>query len=456
MPKVSESPSRPADGEGDGSRPATTWRSQRLRLPKTRVVIAAVATIALLTAGAVSIQAASASRSSRDPVAQGRVPAAHEVVPPKVASPPVTVSLPATVSPPVTVSLPETVSPPMTVSLPATVSPPTPLSLPATLWLPATVSPPTTVSLPATVSPPATVSRVAASASGHPPLAKPGYVILGAFTELPGLTEQVSVTTREAQLGRKYALNSHYYDWADPFPGPAESADTTAGRTPMDTWWGIDPRQIVNGSQDGLITTRAKAVAAYGRPMFLRWGAEMNGNWYAWSGTKVGNDPTVFVAAWRHIHDIFTAVGVHNAAWVWAPNADSHPGGTDVTSWNSWRNYYPGDAYVDWVGIDGYNWGATDSWQSFGQVVGPVYADYAGRKPIMIAETGSLESGGNKAAWLAEAAVWIKAHRSVMAFVYFDTNQSSSGLDWRVDSSAASLGAYIAVARDPYFSAHPG
>ncbi|WP_374967944.1 glycoside hydrolase family 26 protein [Terrabacter sp. BE26] len=294
-----------------------------------------------------------------------------------------------------------------------------------------------------------------ASTSVHPPLPSSNTVIFGAFTQLPGKTLQTSVTARESQLKRKYAVNSHYYDWADSFPGVAEKADAAQGRTVMDTWWGIDPRKIVNGSQDALIRARAKAVAAFGRPMFLRWGAEMNGDWYAWSGTAVGNKPSVFVAAWRHIHDVFARAGVRNVAWVWAPNADSHPGGTSTTSWNSWRNYYPGDAYVDWVGIDGYNWGSKDSWQTFGQVFGPVYADYAGRKPIMIAETGSLEPGGNKAAWLSDASRWIKAHRGIKAFVYFDTNRSSSKLDWRADSSPSALNAYISMARDPYFSGRP-
>jgi hypothetical protein len=294
------------------------------------------------------------------------------------------------------------------------------------------------------------------SVSVHPPLPVPGRVIFGAFVRLPGLTAEASVFSREDQLGRRLGINSHYYDWADRFPAAAETADAVAGRTPMVTWWGIDPQLIVNGSQDALIRARAKAVSAYGNPMFLRWGAEMNGNWYVWSGSAVGNNPSVYVAAWRHIHDIFAAVGVHNAAWVWAPNAESHPGGISTTSWNSWRNYYPGDAYVDWVGIDGYNWGSRDSWQSFGQIFGPVYADYAARKPIMIAESGSVEVGGNKAAWLADAAGWIKAHPGIAAVVWFDTNQSASGLDWRADSSASALNAYITMARDAYFSGHPG
>src|SRR5256885_2213761 len=101
-----------------------------------------------------------------------------------------------------------------------------------------------------------------------------------------------------------------------------------------------------------------------------------------------------------------------------APARTSPPGGASTTSsrpraratrpgsgrrtqgpppaapWNHWTHYSPGDAYVDWVGIDGYNWGTTQSWSSwssFASLVRPVYSDYAGRKPIMIAETASAE-----------------------------------------------------------------
>ena len=167
-----------------------------------------------------------------------------------------------------------------------------------------------------------------------------------------------------------------------------------------------------------------------------------------------GNDPTRYVAAYRHIHDIFVAAGATNARWVWAPNADSHPGGTSATSWNNWRSYYPGDAYVDWVGIDGYNWGTVEGnvWQSPEAIFGPVYRDYAGRKPIMLAETSSVESGGSKAAWVSSLSTWVKAHAAVQALVWFDTNESSTHLDWRIDSSAASLTAFKSLATDGWFA----
>jgi mannan endo-1,4-beta-mannosidase len=74
----------------------------------------------------------------------------------------------------------------------------------------------------------------------------------------------------------------------------------------------------------------------------------------------------------------------------------------------------------------------------------------------MIAESGSVEAGGNKAAWLADAATWIKAHPDIAALVWFDTDRSSSRLDWRASSSPSALSAYMTVARDPYFSGHAG
>ena len=255
----------------------------------------------------------------------------------------------------------------------------------------------------------------------------------------------------ESRLGRRLGIANHYYDWTDPFPGPAEKSDVANGRTPMVTWWGTRNSTIISGSQDAVIKARASAIKAFAKPVYLRWGAEMNGDWYAWSGPQSGDDPSLYIAAWRHIHDVFRAMGVTNVSWVWAPNADSKPGGVDPTSWNNWTRYYPGDEYVDWVGIDGYNWGGSE-WSSFGAIFGPVYDSYAGRKPIMICETGSVETGGNKAAWIANAGDWMKSHDGVRAFVYFDTNQSSSGLDWRVSSSSSSFSAFKTLANDPYFS----
>jgi hypothetical protein len=297
-------------------------------------------------------------------------------------------------------------------------------------------------------------ARAPASRSCIAGLVPTSGVMLGAFAQTDGLDIAASTAKLEQQIGRPLRIAGHYYNWDDAFPGAPERRDARAGRLSMVTWWGVSLARITSGAEDAVIAARARSVKAFGRPVFLRWGAEMNGDWYAWSGARNGADPSMFVRAWQRIHDIFARAGVRNAIWVWAPNAQSRPGGTDPASWNNWRRYYPGDAYVDWVGIDGYNFGPyTGSWEPFGEIMGPVYADYAATKPIMIAETGSVEQGGDKAAWIDDARTWVKHHRGIRAFVWFDTNRSSSGIDWRIDSSPASLDAFRRLARDPAFGA---
>lgn len=277
---------------------------------------------------------------------------------------------------------------------------------------------------------------------------------LGLLTQIDGLSPGQAMARRESQFSRTFDIGSHYYDWANGFPSSRwEPDDIAHGRIPMITWWGTKYAAISNGSQDRVIRAAARNVKAFRKPVFLRWAAEMNGNWFAWSGPHNNNNPAGFVAAWRHIHDIFTAQGVKNVSWVWSPNFRSAPGGLDTRSWNNWRNYYPGGKYVDWVGIDGYNWGALpagDGWKSFGTLMKPVYDDYASRKPIMIAETGSTESGGDKAQWITDMGKWVKAHRAIKAVVYFDRT-TGWGWDWSLDTSKASANAFAKLAADPYF-----
>jgi beta-mannanase len=255
----------------------------------------------------------------------------------------------------------------------------------------------------------------------------------------------------EALIGRPLAVDIHYYYWLDSFPGALEEWDLAHGRIPLITWRGTTLAAINAGRYDSLIRARAIAVKELGSSVFIRWGWEMNGDWYAHSGAlNKPNGPGQFVAAWRRIHRIFAAAGATNAVWVWCPNANSVPD----EPWNSWTKYYPGDAFVDWVGIDGYNWGASTSgstWQSFADIIRPVYDDYAARKPIMIAETGSAETGGDKAAWIRSLNnALVHDFPAVKALLWFEVSKEA---DWRAESSPASLAAVRALADSPYFSA---
>jgi hypothetical protein len=258
------------------------------------------------------------------------------------------------------------------------------------------------------------------------------------------------VNAFESLLGRSLAIDAHYYDWTDFFPSGLEEWDIAHGRVPLVSWHGANLDAINSGADDSMIKQRALELKRLHSSVFLRWGWEMNGNWYAHAGAlNMPNGPAKFVAAWRRIHRIFRSVGATNVVWVWCPNATSVPS----EDWNSWRRYYPGDSYVDWVGIDGYNWGVTrpgTRWQSLSEIIGPIYRDYASTKPIMVAETASAEARGDKAAWIRSVGTALERDfPAVRAFLWFEVDKE---IDWRAESSRAALSAFRSLVRRAYFN----
>jgi len=168
------------------------------------------------------------------------------------------------------------------------------------------------------------------------------------------------------KIGRTLAVHLTYYAWDADWNGSVTKADLAAGRIPLVNWepHNIDFHKIIDGSLDGTIKARANGAKALGQKIFLDFAAEMNGD-EAWGG----NNPTLYVAAYRHIHDIFTAAGATNVVWAWCPNVTDTDGSNRTT-----MDYYPGDSYVDWTGVDGYNWGTKNGgWQSFQQVFRNIY-----------------------------------------------------------------------------------
>ena len=214
---------------------------------------------------------------------------------------------------------------------------------------------------------------------------------------------------------------------------------------------------VANGAYDGQLNAWAAAARAYGRPFFLRWAWEMNGSWFKW-GAEAAADPQLYVRAWRHFHDIARDQGATNLTWVWCPNT-VFKGSTDLAS------LYPGDSYVDWTCVDGYNTGtgtsALDPWRPFASVFGPTYDELlalAPEKPIMIAETGSSEQGGSKAAWIEDAlATQLPlAFPRVKALVWFNWNivEAAGTREWQIESSAASRQAFATAIASPLYASN--
>jgi beta-mannanase len=209
-----------------------------------------------------------------------------------------------------------------------------------------------------------------------------------------------------------------------------------------DDWSRYTLARINAGEHDAYVRQWARDAAAWGQPFFLRFAHEMNGTWYPWSPGVNGNTAAEFVAAWRRVHGLFAQEGAANAVWVWSPNVEAGPAHTPTPL----AAVYPGDAYVDWVGLDGYNWGDQPGWRSFADVFGPSYEMLIRltQKPLLIAETASGEVGGDKAAWIREAFQNALPRRfpRIRGVVWFHENKER---DWRVDSSPGALAAYRAA-----------
>ena len=237
------------------------------------------------------------------------------------------------------------------------------------------------------------------------------------------------------------------------------------GQIPLVDWASMDASQkpvtdqpafslasILAGDHDAYILQWAAEAMDWGHPFFLRFNWEMNGDWFPWSEATNGNSSGEYVLAWRHVHDLFTQVGASNATWVWCPNAE-YPDSIPLEA------LYPGDDYVDWTCIDGYNWGTNpaanpDVWKSFTELFGPTYEhllQISPTKPMMIGETASTEFGGSKAQWITDMlAVQLPDNfPAVQAVLWF--NWFHGEMDWPIESSPAAQAAFAAGLSSTYY-----
>ena len=221
------------------------------------------------------------------------------------------------------------------------------------------------------------------------------------------------------------------------------------------TWepWDVDvdkPQQpryslasIIDGRHDAYIDMYAQSIAAFGQPVTIRLMHEMNGNWYPWGSGVNGNDPGEFALAWQHVHDRFTALGVTDVQWLWAPNAV-------YTGAQQLAPLYPGDAYVDAVGVSNYNWGDDHrdgwdtEWATFGDLFDPSFAELRSitSRPIWVTEVASSNSGGDKAEWLTAMLTEVAARPDIAGVIWFDQVDKARAVDWRIETEPAAADAW--------------
>ena len=257
-------------------------------------------------------------------------------------------------------------------------------------------------------------------------------------------SQQSRITDQERRLGRKLDLSLYFYGFTSSFPSWREKWHLDNGRTPVISWARGDTRQINNGRYDSMIRARADGVKALGRPVFIRWFQEMDGNWTA----NQAHSPDDFKKAWKRIRSIFRQRGASNAVWVWCPNAHNFATGES-------QRWYPGDDQVDWICADGYNWApgrSRDRWRSTAEIFSAAHAfSVQRRKPMMVGETGVQERrSGEKAEWFRQVAPTLRDRLpNIQAWIYFDSDKR---YDWRSATSSSSARAFRDLAQHSYMN----
>ena len=277
----------------------------------------------------------------------------------------------------------------------------------------------------------------------------------------------------EASIGHPLALQESFSDWETaagtptPFPMKFVNYVSGLGAAPIITW---QPQQygtvnltgsalqtaeapfalsqIIAGRWDPYIRSWADQARGYGKLVYVRLMHEMNGSWYPWGNGVNGNTgPAQYVAAWQHVVDLFRAEGAGNVEFIWC--------GSTAAPTNP-ALFYPGDNYVSWIALDGYNRSST--WKSFTSIFATAYTQITAvsTRPVMIAEMASQEDPTNptrKAAWITSAYTQEIPFLfpRVRAALYFDGQ--GSGYSYPLTSSPAALSAFAQVAAAPLYQA---
>ena len=278
-----------------------------------------------------------------------------------------------------------------------------------------------------------------------------GFCLTGAFlTDMP-TTAAIDKFQKDYEKKPFFVLT--FLDWGK-FPDSNVIRDVYGqGAVLMVTWepWnaisktGIAPEALLKGEYDAYVFAFALALKKIEAPVFLRFAHEMNGDWYPWSGQKIGG--AEYQKMYKYIHEIFDRIQATNVRWVFSINADNVP------PENNYALCYPGNPYVDYIGLDGYNWGTTQSWsqwRTFSEIFSSVYSDVVRRyqKPVIISEFSTTSEGGSKSHWIEAALKDVKAMPAIKGFVLFNVNKET---DWYFPPGSENGRALREGLADPYF-----
>ena len=140
----------------------------------------------------------------------------------------------------------------------------------------------------------------------------------------------------------------------------------------------VNLEAIAKGQWDAYLKTWATQIGQLELPVLIAFAPEFNSQDFPWGIPNNGQNGQLYVAAYRHVVETFRAQGVSNAIFVWTILPTSSP----KASWNEPLAYYPGDEYVDWIGLGAVNQ-QSDMKTMFGDMLSNLAANHP-QKPIMI------------------------------------------------------------------------
>lgn len=318
-------------------------------------------------------------------------------------------------------------------------------------------------------------------------------VYLSAFPDFGGSEDKVSakrITAFKKLTGQKIVWASFSDNWGKSkiaFPSKAVKILHNQGIIPYirlmpratleenykgpDKVYSLD--RIIKGDFDYQLRKYAQTAKKTNIPIMIDFAPEMNGNWFPWSGVKNGggiknkygnpylaDGPEKYRDAYRHIINIFRQEGATKVTWVFHVDAYSTP----EKSWNNYNAYYPGDNYIDWIGVSSYG-AQTNSeyWETFTQVMNHAYPrliKVSKTKPLAVLEFGVTERGNKKVKWITNAlkAVKNKKYPKIKAICYWHENWQNSDESYsrlRLDSSSKVLKAYKKAIKSSFFVKKP-
>jgi len=229
--------------------------------------------------------------------------------------------------------------------------------------------------------------------------------------------------------------------------------------------------KIINGEFDNELKRWAEEAKNDNIPILIDFAVEMNGDWFGWSGNLNGADrrdgygnssyydgPEKYRDAYRHIIDLFRDAGVHHVTWVFHPTIKSTPNET----WNSPKYYYPGDDYIDWIGVSIYGpfHPKENYWDTFEEILSSNYRkiiEISTKKPLAILELGVTDHHplGKKPKWIEDTfdTILSQKYLTFKAIIYWHENWDNDGIltSLRIDSSAKTLNTFREVIHNDRF-----